>query len=306
MSQVDLPAVARRRVRLALRSARESKQLTQTDIAKAMDWSLSKVMRIEKGEVNVSPSDLKLLLQHLDVRDPAQVTQLLDDAKLSRQERWSLDPADREHMTPAMVEMFQFEARAATVRYFSGQLFPGPLQTRPYAEAVFTHFPGTLPPATVEARIAARLRRARQLYRDPPLVFRVLLDESALLRPVGSSAIMAEQLDHLVKLLDETHLDIRIVPFKAGPLVGAYYGPFLIHDLAEDTSALLYRETATGDELVHSVAEISQHRESFEAMWSSASDYDESRAMITGQAEVFRGKALAEVELAGAGAGEKV
>jgi len=91
MSQVDLPAVARRRVRLALRSARESKQLTQTDIARAMDWSLSKVMRIEKGEVNVSPSDLKLLLQHLDVRDPVQVSQLMDDAKLSRQQRWSID-----------------------------------------------------------------------------------------------------------------------------------------------------------------------------------------------------------------------
>src|SRR5689334_6603939 len=119
MSQVDLPAVARRRVRLALRSAREAKQLTQTEIARAMDWSLSKVMRIEKGEVNVSSSDLKLLLEHLEVRDPDHVRQLLDDARLSRQQRWAIDQADRDHLTPAMLELIQYEAEATAIRYFA-------------------------------------------------------------------------------------------------------------------------------------------------------------------------------------------
>jgi transcriptional regulator with XRE-family HTH domain len=288
MSQVDLPAVARRRVRLALRAAREAKQFTQTEIARAMDWSLSKVMRIEKGEVNVSSSDLKLLLEHLEVRDPEQVHQLLEDARLSRQQRWSIDPTDREHLTPAMVEMIQFEAEAATIRYFSGQLFPGPVQTRAYAEALFADFPSPLAPATIEARIAARLRRVRNLYRDPPLVFRVLLDESALLRPVGGAEVMADQLDYLGKLMDETHLDIRVVPFKTGSPVMAYFGPFVIHDLADEASALLYREMMGGDELVRSEAEIKRHRDAFEWMWESALDQSESRAMIAGQAAMLR------------------
>jgi transcriptional regulator with XRE-family HTH domain len=287
MSQVELPAVARRRVRLALRSARESKQMTQTDIAKAMDWSLSKVMRIEKGEVNVSPSDLKLLLQHLDVKDPVQVGQLLDDAKLSRQQRWSIDPADREHLTPAMLELYQFEAKATTASYFAGQLIPGNLQTRAYAEALFRQV-STVGPATVAARVNSRLRRTRELYREPPLVFRVLLDQSALLRPVGSYEIMVEQFNHLVVLLDETHLDIRIVPFSAGPVLGAYYGPFVIYDLAGDTSALLYRETFNADTIVRSPVEIAQHRASFEQMWVCAGDSEVSRAMIIRQVERFR------------------
>src|SRR5262249_34011466 len=51
MSSAGLPAVSRRRVRLAVRQYREAKGATQGDVAKAMDWSLSKVMRMESGEV---------------------------------------------------------------------------------------------------------------------------------------------------------------------------------------------------------------------------------------------------------------
>ena len=52
------PAVARRRVRLAIREAREAKNLTQGQLATAMEWSLSKVMRIEIGEVTISPQTI--------------------------------------------------------------------------------------------------------------------------------------------------------------------------------------------------------------------------------------------------------
>src|SRR5215510_9045042 len=89
MSTADTPAVARHRVRVALRRARESRQLTQGQIAEAMEWSLSKVMRIEKGEVSISASDLRVLLDFLDIRDPEEVRQLLTDARTSRSERWS-------------------------------------------------------------------------------------------------------------------------------------------------------------------------------------------------------------------------
>src|SRR5215475_5699608 len=133
MSNVDSPAVARRRVRLALRAFRTSKKLTQSQVAKAMDWSLSKVIRIEKGEVNVSPSDLKVLLEHLEVTDPATVEELLDDVRLSRSERWAISGEDRENLTPALIEMLQFEGEAIAVRQYHNLLLPGPLQTSAYA-----------------------------------------------------------------------------------------------------------------------------------------------------------------------------
>ena len=84
MASGDSPAVARRRVRLAVREAREAKDFTQGQVAEAMEWSLSKVMRIETGEVTVSPNDLRPLLAHLGITDKARVDELVRDAKLSR------------------------------------------------------------------------------------------------------------------------------------------------------------------------------------------------------------------------------
>jgi len=57
------PVVQRRRLRAELRKARLEAGLTQEQVAAAMDWSLSKVIRIEAGSVGVSTNDLKALAQ---------------------------------------------------------------------------------------------------------------------------------------------------------------------------------------------------------------------------------------------------
>src|SRR6266545_966104 len=121
----ESPAVARRRVRLALRAARKAKGLTQTQVADAMDWSLSKVMRIESGEVNVSVSDLRVLLPYLDLADSDEAQRLIEDAKIARRERYSVDPLYREHLSPALLQLMQFEQEATEIRYFHPLLVPG-------------------------------------------------------------------------------------------------------------------------------------------------------------------------------------
>ena len=56
------PLVQRRRLRTELRRARAEAGLTQGEVATAMDWSLSKIIRIETGAVGVSTNDLRALL----------------------------------------------------------------------------------------------------------------------------------------------------------------------------------------------------------------------------------------------------
>jgi transcriptional regulator with XRE-family HTH domain len=289
MSNIDSPAVARRRVRLALRSAREAKRLTQTQIARAMEWSLSKVMRIEKGEVNVSPNDLKVLLDFLDVNDAQQVQHLLDDARLSRHERWTIDPSDREFLTPAMIELLQFETEATTIRYYNNLIIPGILQTHSYAEALFREFTGTLDAETVAARIAVRQRRLREvLYRPRAPRCLVVLDESVLLRPVGGPAVMADQLDHVLQAIGETPLQVRILPFVSAANSLVFFGAFVLSDLDDVQSALLYRETGTLDEVIHAADEIGRHRLVFDQMWSRALDDTASADRISAAVAVLR------------------
>src|SRR5436853_5521548 len=111
MPSGELPAVARRRVRLALRHAREQRGLTQGQVAEAMEWSLSKVMRIESGEVTIAPNDLRPLLAYLSISHKPTVEAMVEDARTSRRRRqtWWDEPEYREHLTPALRLLSQFE-----------------------------------------------------------------------------------------------------------------------------------------------------------------------------------------------------
>ena len=58
------PVVQRRRLRGELRRIRQQTGETQEQVAAAMDWSLSKLIRIENGSVGISTNDLEVLLGH--------------------------------------------------------------------------------------------------------------------------------------------------------------------------------------------------------------------------------------------------
>ncbi len=82
------PAVQRRRLRTELRRARQQADLTQDQVSAAMDWSLSKVIRIEAGTVGISTNDLKALLGLYKVQDPDEVDSLVAMARAGRERPW--------------------------------------------------------------------------------------------------------------------------------------------------------------------------------------------------------------------------
>ncbi len=280
MSTADTPAVARHRLRLALRSAREAKQLTQGQVAEAMEWSLSKVMRIEKGDVNVSPGDLRVLLEYLDVIEPTEVRRLMDDARTARSERWSADPAYREHLPAPLMQLMQFEQEATAIRHYGSVIVPGLLQTAEYAEAIFRSYEDELDEVTIKTRIEARLSRRRQVLDrpDPPL-YLLMIDESVLFREVGGPVVMADQLRMILRLVAETSILVRVVPFVAAASI-ALLGPFTLLDLGSDQNAILYRESYLVDEIVHTRRTLARHRTVFEQLWAVALDHQASAQLI--------------------------
>ena len=82
------PVLGRRRLSVALRHARDQTGWTQEQVAAAMDWSLSKLIRIEKGTVGISTSDLRSLLSHYGIGDSERVNALVRLAKSSRERPW--------------------------------------------------------------------------------------------------------------------------------------------------------------------------------------------------------------------------
>src|SRR5688572_14514946 len=78
----------RRRLRHALRAARLSSRKTQKEVAEALDWSPSKVLRIEQGDNAISTTDLRALLALYET-DEAHATELVALARASRRPGWA-------------------------------------------------------------------------------------------------------------------------------------------------------------------------------------------------------------------------
>lgn len=280
----ESPAVARRRVRLALRAAREAKGFTQGHVADELDWSLSKVNRVEKGDVTVSRTDLLAMLELYGVDDQARIDDLVQAARTSRQRGWWDDPRYREHMTAAMLQLFQFEGEATAIRYFHPTLIAGILQTREYASFVLNFWRHDLSEVDLETRLEARLRRRDHVIDRPyPPEYFLIFDESVLHREVGGAGIMAGQLRELVALSQAGKVVIRIVPFtEAAPI--AMLGPFTILDIGDEENAVLYRESHLLDEIVHSRSNIDRHRRIFEQLWAASYTEEESVRLIEARA----------------------
>jgi transcriptional regulator with XRE-family HTH domain len=287
MAVGESPAVARYRLRLALRQAREAKGLTQSQVARSLEWSLSKVNRIEAGEVTVSSTDLQALLRLFDITDPQRVEELMATARTSRRRGWWDQTAYREHLTPAMIQSIQFEIEASEIRSFQPTLIPGPLQTPAYATTIMDLWSGDLSPVDRATRVEARTRRRDQiLHRADPPTYLLILDESVLLREVGGPRVMLTQLYDLLALIRTDRVTLRVVPL-ADAAAYAMYGMFVIYTSGGE-DAMLYRESELTDEAVYAADKIRRHRRMFEQIWEHSLTEEASVHLVEARAVTMR------------------
>jgi transcriptional regulator with XRE-family HTH domain len=256
------PVVKRRRLRTELRGARQEAGLTQDQVAEEMDWSPSKIIRIEAGSVGVSTNDMRALLRLYHITDHDRVEELLALARVARERSTSYKDAP-----PKLLQFIEYEAAASVIRGCQPLAVPGLLQTEDYARAVVQQAVGKASKAQVEAAVAVRMKRQEVLDRpDPPQLFFVL-DESVLRRQVGGEAVMRRQIRHLLELASRPDVTIEVVPFSAGAHPGMQ-GPFVILEFpdAEDDD-VLYLESSRGDLIVRDEPEeIASHRARFEVL----------------------------------------
>ncbi|MFC7280246.1 helix-turn-helix domain-containing protein [Paractinoplanes rhizophilus] len=84
------PTVQRRRLRIELRKARSDTGLSQKQVAEELGWSPSKLLRIENGQVGISRTDLRALLDLYEITDSAQIKTFVEMAQQGRrQQAWS-------------------------------------------------------------------------------------------------------------------------------------------------------------------------------------------------------------------------
>lgn len=210
---VQDPTVQRRRLRLELRRARDAAGLKQADVARAMDWSQSKLIRIEKGDVNISTNDLRALLNYYKVKEKKRVNELLELARAARGASFYDQFADL--LKPGFQDYLAYEASASVIREYDTVLVPGLLQTEEYARAILQHMFG-LSDEDIDKTWAVRQHRQDAVDRDDPPEMLFVLDEAALRRHVGRGRVMQHQFERIREAAAEPHISIQIMPFVRG------------------------------------------------------------------------------------------
>lgn len=245
------PTVHRRRLRTELRKARESAGLTQRDTAQAMDWSLSKLIRIETGAVSITTNDLRALVGHYGISDQAKVDDLLQLARAARERSpWNVY---RDLVSPEFVSFLGYESAASVIRNFEPLLIPGLLQTEEYAREVI----GVIErndKRRVDSLTDLRLQRQEVLNQENPPSLHCVLDEAVIRRVVGNRDIMRHQLRHLAEMAHRPNVTIRVIPFAKGiyPRLRVPYVLFEFPDPQDED--ILYIENPQGEMIVREAA----------------------------------------------------
>ncbi|MCX4816620.1 helix-turn-helix transcriptional regulator [Streptomyces sp. NBC_01239] len=243
-------AVQRLRLRTELREARLAADLTQRQVADQMEWSPSKLLRIEAGEVGITVNDLRLLLTFYGVEDPGRVDGLLELARGSRKmpftEYRDIYPKD-------FLDFLAMEASAWINRTFQSMVLPGLLQTEEYAAAIIRAYSPHESAEQVDRMVEARMLRQDVLDNEQAQFF-FTLDESVIRRQVGGPKVMRAQLRQLAELAARPRINVMIQPFSLGAHA-ALAGPFTLFEFKEDVPTFVYLENPRGNATISTAPE---------------------------------------------------
>jgi transcriptional regulator with XRE-family HTH domain len=268
MNSTPSPLVQRRRLRTELRRARSGAELTQDQVARAMDWSLSKIIRIETGAVGISTNDLKALLSLYKIQDPARTNELVELARASRQTSWW--SKYREDISPQYMQYIEYEEAASVLRTYDPLVVPGLLQTNEYIDAIFRKVADPdISAHLVQARTEIRLARQHLLEQASPLDLICVLDEAVIQRLAGERSIAPGQIERLISLATRPNITIEILPFDAGLHHGMFESFIVLEFPDPEDSDVLFVETSRDMIVSHDEAgEISGYLEVFEQLRS--------------------------------------
>jgi transcriptional regulator with XRE-family HTH domain len=254
----------RRQLARQLRMLRERSGLTLEAAAARLEFSTSKLSRIENGQQVV---DVHWVRSMLDLYDAGTCwEQLLDLARQARQPGWwrAYGLNDRGYVP--------LEAGASLVREFTITVVPGLLQTADYARALFRSATRSLDAAQIEREVEVRMIRQRRLLaEDNPLRLEAIVDEAVLHRPVGGRTVLRTQLDHLIIAAELDTVTLRVLLTEKGEHPGLDGGGFTVLTFAERSEPdLAYIEHVGGAVHIEKADEVARCTLAFDHLRSAA------------------------------------
>ena len=276
----------RRLVGGALRRYREQAGYALEDAARVLECDRSKISRIETGQRGIRPKELRELLAEYGVPEGEQAA-LVAIASRGGPGGWWHPYADV--LPGAYLDYVIMESAASEIMIYEAQVIPDLLQTDDYARAIAAAEPGHV---TAEPGDAADEQRedavaARALRRQAVLPGRrlwVVLGEGALRQAVGGPGVMAGQMSHLVRLIDDVPgLTIQVLPFSAGAHAAAASASLAILRFPDAPSlGVVHLEGLSGGVYLDSQEDVARYIRAFALLRAAALSAPDSARLLSG------------------------
>ncbi len=278
MRQRETPVVHQRRLRGELRKLREAVPFTQKNVAEQLEWSVSKIIRIENGTSKVGVTDLKALLELYGVKSVARVAELLDEARASRQSVWWTP--HRPYIDPQLYAFIGYEASAVRILQYQALAMPGLMQTSNYTRALVSGVEED--PEEIERGVEIRQKRQSIVAADGPELD-IILDEAVLQRYVGDVEIMIEQWEAILERAKLPTVSIRVLPLgpRATKPHRGMRGSFSLLELPDGDGRVLVLEEPLRDVMIRDDKEdIDKYLEAFRVLRTLALNKEKSLEFI--------------------------
>lgn len=212
---ITSPILARKRIAGDVADIREQLGLSQAELARQLDVSGGTVGMVESRERIPSEEFLEKLMRLCGREDELDELLAVRTVAKRREPQWR--GIDSGAYVLGFDEYVSLEGAAERIDEYETRLVPGLLQTREYAWASLS----TRTEGSTQRRFEIRMSRQEILSRGNPVILWVILEEQALDRPVGSSAIMRAQFEHLLTLPERSggRVTIQVCPTEVGPHV---------------------------------------------------------------------------------------
>jgi transcriptional regulator with XRE-family HTH domain len=275
------PTLRRRELGFLLRQLRTDRGLSVDEVAVRAMFSQTKLSRLETGRVGASPRDIRDLLLVYGITDPAQREQLMALAREGKQRGW-WQGLDLPYAT-----YVGLEAEATAIRDYNTDVVNGLLQVEGYARAIFEAGEPPQDQATIDKRTDVRMKRQGLLTQPGGAVFSFILDEGALHRPVGGTAVMLAQLARLIESASLPSITLRLIPLEIGAHPALDSNFVILEFDNASVNDVVYVEGAVGNIYLESAADLDRYRNMWSRLETIALNPEESVSLISSIASTF-------------------
>lgn len=284
VGQRQSPTLRKRQLGRVVRRFREQVGLSGAEAAKRLHTSESTITRIERGIVAINVHMLKSMLDLYEI-GADRWEPLIDMCLGSGEKAWWHE------FGPGVDGMYVgLETDAEELSAFGLSLIHGLLQTPDYARALLRTLSrrrdGRGKDQLIEKQVGLRMARQERLTGEDALRLTVIMDELALLRPIGGRDVLKRQLLHLVGLTELPNVVIRVLPLDAREHAGIE-GSFSLLRFPRDTEEpdVVYHQYPFNELFLEKPHQQSMFRELFGDLGAVALGQEDSVALIQRRAD---------------------